>query len=115
MSCRREDDFVPTCHGGTIDPENLPPAVTRITSGSPTKALFHRHVRQLGGLLPRREWLTTVTFDDLYGSTRLTHTILHRSREARDGHLQAGMEAGSIQTLRRLDEHTAQMSEAAFH
>jgi hypothetical protein len=45
----------------------------------------------------------------------LTHTILHRSREARDGHLQAGMEAGSIQTLRRLDEHTARMSEAAFH
>ena len=61
------------------------------------------------------EWLTTVTFDDLHGSTRLTHTILHRSREARDGHLQAGMKAGSIQTLRRLDEHTAQMSEAAFH
>ena len=61
------------------------------------------------------EWLTTVTFDDLHGSTRLTHTILHRSREARDGHLQAGMEAGSIQTLRRLDEHTTQMSEAVFH
>ena len=58
---------------------------------------------------------SAVTFDDLQGSTRLTHTILHRSREARDGHLQAGMEAGSIQTLRRLDEHTAQMSEAAFH
>lgn len=61
------------------------------------------------------EWLTTVTFDDVDGSTRLTHTILHRSRDARDGHLQAGMEDGSIQTLRRLDEHTAQRSEAAFH
>jgi uncharacterized protein YndB with AHSA1/START domain len=61
------------------------------------------------------EWLTTVTLDDLRGSTRLTHTILHRSREARDGHLQAGMEAGSIQTLLRLDEHAARISEAPFH
>jgi PhnB protein len=33
----------------------------------------------------------------------LTHTILHRSREARDGHLQAGMELGTIQTLCRLN------------
>ena len=60
------------------------------------------------------EWLPTVTFNDLHGSTQLTHTILHRSRRARDGHLQAGMEAGRIQTLRRLDEHTAHMCEAAF-
>jgi uncharacterized protein YndB with AHSA1/START domain len=55
------------------------------------------------------EWLTTVTFEDVEGGTRLTHTILHRSREARDGHLQAGMEAGAIQTLGRLDEHAAGM------
>jgi uncharacterized protein YndB with AHSA1/START domain/DNA-binding transcriptional ArsR family regulator len=53
------------------------------------------------------EWLTTVTFEDIEEGTRLTHTILHRSREARDGHLQAGMEAGTIQTMRRLDEHAA--------
>ena len=59
------------------------------------------------------EWLTTVTFDEVEGGTRLTHTILHSSREARDGHLQAGMEAGTIQTLRRLDEHAARMAEAS--
>ena len=56
------------------------------------------------------EWLTTVTFKEYEGKTRLTHTIRHASREARDGHLQAGMEAGTIQTLRRLDDHTTQTS-----
>jgi uncharacterized protein YndB with AHSA1/START domain len=28
------------------------------------------------------EWLTRVAFDDVHGSTRLTHTILHRSRDS---------------------------------
>jgi uncharacterized protein YndB with AHSA1/START domain len=58
------------------------------------------------------EWLTTVTFEQVGGMTRLTHSILHRSREMRDGHLNAGMEAGTAQTLNRLDEHTAIMAEA---
>ncbi len=53
------------------------------------------------------EWLTTVHFDSTETGTLLTHTILHKSREARDGHLQAGMEAGMIQTLHRLDEYSA--------
>jgi uncharacterized protein YndB with AHSA1/START domain len=59
------------------------------------------------------EWLTTVTFIDAQGGTRLTHNILHKSREARDGHLQAGMEAGSVQMLHHLDEHVAQMNRTA--
>lgn len=58
------------------------------------------------------EWLTTVTLEEVEGKTLLTHTIRHSSREVRDAHLQAGMEAGSIQMLRRLDEHTAHMVEA---
>lgn len=58
------------------------------------------------------EWLTTVSFEEVEGKTLLTHTIRHSSREVRDAHLQAGMEAGSIQMLRRLDEHTAHMVEA---
>lgn len=53
-----------------------------------------------------------MTFEEVEGGTRLTHTIRHSSREARDGHLQVGMEAGTIQTLRRLEEHTARMLEA---
>jgi uncharacterized protein YndB with AHSA1/START domain len=65
-------------------------------------------VRQFGG----PEWLTTVTFEEVGRGVRVTHSILHRSREARDGHLQAGMEAGSVQTLRCLDEHAARMAHA---
>jgi uncharacterized protein YndB with AHSA1/START domain len=61
------------------------------------------------------EWLTTVTFEDLDGNTRLSHSILHRSREARDGHLQAGMEDGMVQTLNRLAEHTAFLAEAGLY
>jgi uncharacterized protein YndB with AHSA1/START domain len=59
------------------------------------------------------QWLTTVTFEEVEGGTRITHTILHSSREARDGHLQAGMEAGTIQTLRRLDVYVRRMAEAS--
>jgi uncharacterized protein YndB with AHSA1/START domain len=55
------------------------------------------------------EWLSTVTFEEIEGGTRLTHTIRHRSRQARDGHLQAGMETGAIQSLHHLDEHAGQM------
>ena len=61
------------------------------------------------------EWLTTVSFEEVEGRTLLTHTLRHSSREARDGHLQAGMEAGSIQTLHRLEEHAARMVEAGLH
>jgi uncharacterized protein YndB with AHSA1/START domain len=55
------------------------------------------------------EWLTTVTFEELASETVLTHTILHNSREVRDGHLQSGMQEGTVQTLTRLNEHTATM------
>jgi uncharacterized protein YndB with AHSA1/START domain len=57
------------------------------------------------------EWLTTITFEEIDGKTKLTHSILHRSLEVRDGHLQAGMEAGTVQTLNRLAEHVALMAE----
>src|ERR1700742_3197201 len=55
------------------------------------------------------EWLTTVTFEETNGGVRLTHTIQHRSREARDGHLQSGMEPGMIESKRRLDEEVERM------
>ena len=57
------------------------------------------------------EWLTTVTFDEVQAETLVTHTIQHKSREVRDGHLQAGMQEGTIQTLMRLNEHTAAMEQ----
>jgi uncharacterized protein YndB with AHSA1/START domain len=55
------------------------------------------------------EWLTTVTFEEIEGATIVTHTILHKSREVRDGHLQAGMQEGTVQTLNRLNEYAAAM------
>jgi uncharacterized protein YndB with AHSA1/START domain len=50
------------------------------------------------------EWLTTITLEEHEGRTTLTSTVLHESKEARDGHLKAGMEAGSVQALDRLAE-----------
>lgn len=52
----------------------------------------------------RPEWLNTVIFDDLNGKTRLTNTLLHASREARDGHLKSGMETGIVHMFDRLEE-----------
>ncbi len=57
------------------------------------------------------EWLTTVTFDQTPTATLVTHTIRHNSREARDGHLQSGMQEGMIQMLTRLNEITAAMEQ----
>lgn len=59
----------------------------------------------------RPEWLTTVTFEEVEGGTRLTHNIRHRSRQARDGHMQAGMESGAIQVFHHLDEHVARLKD----
>jgi uncharacterized protein YndB with AHSA1/START domain len=55
------------------------------------------------------EWLTTVTFEETMGGTQLTHTIRHRSREVRDGHLQAGMKTGAVESLHHLDEYVEGM------
>ena len=47
--------------------------------------------------------------EGIEGGARLTHTICHPSRQARDGHLESGMEPGAIQSFRQLDEHVARM------
>jgi uncharacterized protein YndB with AHSA1/START domain len=57
------------------------------------------------------EWLTTVTFDEHQAETVLTHHIQHKSREVRDGHLQSGMQEGTIQVLTRLNEYSAGMQQ----
>jgi uncharacterized protein YndB with AHSA1/START domain len=43
-----------------------------------------------------------VTLDERDGKTTLTVTVLHRTKEARDGQLQSGMEAGAGQSYDRL-------------
>lgn len=52
--------------------------------------------------IPGAETLVTVRFDEVGGKTVLTSTVLHTSKENRDAHLGAGMEAGSRQSLDRL-------------
>jgi len=59
------------------------------------------------------EWLTTVSFEPTPEGTLLTHTLLHKSQEVRDAHLQAGMQEGSIQTLTRLNTYTAHSNNEA--
>ena len=59
------------------------------------------------------EWLTTVAFEETVDGTRLIHTIRHRSRQARDGHLQSGMESGAVQAFHHLDEYVARMLESS--
>lgn len=51
------------------------------------------------------EWLVTVAFEEHDGKTTLTSTMLHTSKEIRDGHLGSGMEAGVTYILDRLAEH----------
>jgi len=58
------------------------------------------------------EWLTTITFEEFDGKTKLTNLLRHQSAEARDGHLQAGMEGGVIQTLNRLEQYSSSMPPA---
>lgn len=55
----------------------------------------------------RPEWLSTITFEDLDGRTKLTENLLHKTPEARDGHLQSGMETGLENAFNRLAELAA--------
>lgn len=52
----------------------------------------------------------TATFDEHDGHTTLTITILHGSKEARDGHLQSGMESGMNESHERLEELLATLA-----
>lgn len=52
---------------------------------------------------PGAEALNTVTFEEREGRTILTLLVEHASREARDGHLASGMEAGMQEALDLLE------------
>jgi uncharacterized protein YndB with AHSA1/START domain len=52
----------------------------------------------------------TATFDERAGHTTLTITILHGSKEARDGHLHSGMESGVAESHDRLEELLATLA-----
>jgi uncharacterized protein YndB with AHSA1/START domain len=56
------------------------------------------------------EYQVTTTFDEIGSSTRLTTTILHASKENRDGHLYSGIEKGVAPAYDRLAEVVATMA-----
>lgn len=47
--------------------------------------------------------IETMVLTEKDGRTTLTATVKHLSKEARDGHLQSGMESGASETYDRLD------------
>lgn len=48
--------------------------------------------------------LETILFDELDGTTTVTTTVRHQTKEARDGHYNSGMEQGAAETFDRLEE-----------
>ena len=54
--------------------------------------------------------IETATFDEVGGKTTLTVTIWHGSKEARDGHLQSGMESGMNESHERLEKLLAELT-----
>ncbi len=55
------------------------------------------------------EWLTTITFEEMGGRTKLTNTGLFPSREARDGAVKSGMADGAPLTMDRLADCLEEM------
>jgi len=55
-------------------------------------------------LMPEQEALETLTLEQSGNTTTITTVTLHKTVEARDGHLQSGMEEGMTEGYARLDE-----------
>jgi uncharacterized protein YndB with AHSA1/START domain len=55
------------------------------------------------------EAFVTVTFAERDGRTKLISTVLHKTAENRDMHLNSGVEAGAALTLDRLESHLQTM------
>jgi uncharacterized protein YndB with AHSA1/START domain len=51
-----------------------------------------------------------VVLEERDGKTTMIETILHKTKEARDGHLQSGMEPGAAESMDRLVELLATMA-----
>ena len=56
------------------------------------------------------EAVETLTLEEHDGKTTLSVTVVHPSKESRDGHLNSGMEGGAAQTYNRLARHVASMT-----
>jgi uncharacterized protein YndB with AHSA1/START domain len=69
----------------------------------PPERLVYTFVYDVPGIRDH-EAVETLTFEERDGRTTLTNTVVHKTVEARDGHLRAGMEAGASETFDRLAE-----------
>ena len=56
------------------------------------------------------EAVETVTLTEINGRTKLVVDSVHGSKEARDGHVQSGMEKGAAETYDRLEELLAKLA-----
>jgi uncharacterized protein YndB with AHSA1/START domain len=59
--------------------------------------------------LPGHVLLSTVTFEELYGKTKLIVQSVFQSVGDRDGMLSSGMEEDSTETMDRFAEHLAKV------
>ena len=56
------------------------------------------------------ESVENVVFEEHDGKTTMTNVTVHPSKEARDGHLNAGMESGATETMDRFAELLARLA-----
>ena len=74
----------------------------------PERVVFVEQILMPGFTSP--EYQVTSTFDEIGEGTKLTTTILHNSKENRDGHLNSGIEKGVAPAYDRLAEVVAAMT-----
>jgi uncharacterized protein YndB with AHSA1/START domain len=74
----------------------------------PERVVFVEQILMPGFTSP--EYQVTSAFAEIAGGTRLTTTILHQSKENRDGHLNSGLERGITPAYDRLAEVVAGMA-----
>jgi uncharacterized protein YndB with AHSA1/START domain len=74
----------------------------------PSERLVYSFVYDVEGIR-EHESVETLRFEERDGLTTLTNHVLHKTAEARDGQLRAGMEGGASETLDRLAEYLRAM------
>jgi uncharacterized protein YndB with AHSA1/START domain len=60
--------------------------------------------------MPEHDAVVTIVFEERIGRTTLRQTTRHKTKFGRDGHLNAGMEEGVIDSYARLDELLATLA-----
>jgi len=60
--------------------------------------------------MPEHDAVVTIVFEERNGRTTLRQTTRHKTKFGRDGHLNAGMEEGVIDSYARLDELLATLA-----